>query len=605
MSTGPGRSRLVLLGVLVVSACGGGGGGNGGSGGSGGKGGTGGTSGTAGVAGRGDGSGGGGIAGSGGGSGGSGVAGGGSGGSGATGTGGVAGNSGAAGSGGGSAGVGGSGGGGAGTGGTTGAGGVAGTGGAAGTSGRGGSTAGTGGATGTGGAAGTGGGAAGTAGGTVGTAGRGGTTGAGGAAGTGGGAAGTGGSAAGTSGGVAGTGGNCVTSVSGTVYDPAGVNPLYNVSVFSPTTALTPFTEGVSCDRCAPLPGTPAASALTGTQGNFTMTGIPAGTNVPLVFQIGKWRRQVTIPNVVACADNPLTDINLTRLPRTQAEGHIPKIAMSTGGADALECFLRRIGIADTEFTSDSSGGRVHLYAGGAGTNSFMNGGAFSAATTLWSNPTKLATYDMIGFSCEGSVSGFRDQKPQSSIDNVTAYANSGGRLFLSHQHYYWLQQSSEFSSTASYVGALTPPTGSASDPIDLTINTTFPKGMALSQWLAGPIVMASPTAGRITAAGLEHSVTSVTAPTTEWIYLAMNPQDSQRRRSEQFLSFPTQVGMPEASQCGKVLFTDMHIKQSLNAGGGDDSDPGKPFPSGCKTNAMTPQMKAMEFLFFDLGACL
>jgi hypothetical protein len=399
-----------------------------------------------------------------------------------------------------------------------------------------------------------------------------------------------------------------VTSVSGIVYDPAGTLPLHGVSVFAPTIALTAVTEGVSCDRCGLLPGAPAAVALSDTQGKFRVHGMPAGANVPLVFQIGKWRREVTVPNVAACADTPLTDVNLTRLPRSQAEGHIPKIAMSTGGADALECFLRRIGIADTEFTADTGTGRVHLYAGGNGTNSFMSGGAFSAATTLWSNASKLATYDMIGFSCEGSTSQFVAQKPQTSIDNIVAYANAGGRLFFSHLHSYWLQRASELSGTAAYASGLNPPATSASEALNLTVNTSVPKGVAFAQWLAAPGVMASSTLGMLPAAGLEHSVTEVTAPTIEWIYLPQNPNDAQRRRSVQFLSFQTQVGMPEASQCGKVVFTDIHVKQSVSSlpnAGGDDSDPGKPFPSGCRTNMMTPQMKALEYLFFDLGACL
>ena len=42
--------------------------------------------------------------------------------------------------------------------------------------------------------------------------------------------------------------------------------------------------------------------------------------------------------------------------------------------------------------------------------------------------------------SCEGSTSKFVAMKPQASIDNVAAYANRGGRLFLSHLHFYWLQ---------------------------------------------------------------------------------------------------------------------------------------------------------------------
>jgi hypothetical protein len=404
------------------------------------------------------------------------------------------------------------------------------------------------------------------------------------------------------------------TTISGTVYDPAGVNPLYNIIVYVPSGPLPALSEGVTCDRCGAEVNAPLASALTDVNGHFSMTlePVPSTTNVPLVMQIGKWRRQITIPSIQTCKDNPLTDKNQTRLPRTSAEGHIPRIAVTTGGADALECLPRRIGIADSEITTDAGAGRVHLYAGGDGTNSFMAGGTFSAATTLWSNKTKLANYDVVIMSCEGSTSKFKDMKPQASVDNVTNYANSGGRIFLSHLHFYWLQMSPMFVGTASYPphagGEPTVPVTSADMPLDLTINTTFPKGMALAQWLAGPIVMASPTLGHITAAGLEHSVTAVTAPTTEWIYLPMNPRDSMHRRSEQYLSFNTPVGTPEAMQCGKAVFTDIHIKQSvasISGAGGDDSDPSKPFPMGCKPSMMTPQAKALEFLFFDLTSCV
>jgi len=38
---------------------------------------------------------------------------------------------------------------------------------------------------------------------------------------------------------------------------------------------------------------------------------------------------------------------------------------------------------------------------------------------------------------------------------------------------------------------------------------------------------------------------------------------------------------------------------------GGDNSDPSKPFPTECKTNGMTPQAKALEFIFFDLSSCV
>jgi hypothetical protein len=142
-------------------------------------------------------------------------------------------------------------------------------------------------------------------------------------------------------------------------------------------------------------------------------------------------------------------------------------------------------------------------------------------------------------------------------------------------------------------------------DPLNdvtLTVNQTFPKGLALAKWLNGPMVNASPTLGQLAVSGSEHSVNTVNAPTSEWLYYS-SP------RSSQYLSFNTPVGTPEAMQCGKVVFTDIHIQKSISVGGvttgGDDSDPSKPFPSGCKTNMMSPQAKALEFLFFDLTSCV
>ena len=541
--------------MLTTGACGGGGGqaGTGGRGGTGGSapGGAGGVSGTTGI-------------------GGSSGAGGMSGGGGAGGGAGVGGDAGAAGTTGGSAGAGGAGGS-SGSGGAGGAGGSSGGGGAGGMS-----SAGAGGVAGGGtGIAGAGASAGGGAGGTVGGAGGGGASGAGGQ--------------------------TCPTSVSGTVFNPAGKLPLYNVIVYTPTTTLAAIPEGVGCGRCGPLSGAPAATTVTDALGRFRLEGIPAGTNVPLVFRIGKWRRAVTVPIVTACADTPLTDANLTRLPRDRSEGNIPRIAVSTGGSDAFECFLRRVGIADSEFATDGGAGRVHLYAGGNGTNSFSTGGAFAAATTLWSSPSKLATYDMIGFACEGSTSEFISQKPQTSVDNVAAYANSGGRLFLGHYHYYWLQHDTGFASAATIIG----PGTNQGPTFALTVNQTSTRGQALAQWLAAPAVAASTIAGMVTGSGVEHSVTAVNPPTTEWLYLPSNPADTQHRRAVTSMTFATPVGMPAANQCGKVLFADMHIKQSSGGAGGDDSDPGKPFPTGCKNNDNTASGKAMEWTFFDLAACL
>ena len=89
------------------------------------------------------------------------------------------------------------------------------------------------------------------------------------------------------------------------------------------------------------------------------------------------WRRQVLIPNVTRCVDNPLPTA-LTRLPRNRTEGDIPLMAMVTGNVDALECVLRKIGIDNSEFTTPAGGGRVQL---------FVANGAVSLVESLRGRP--------------------------------------------------------------------------------------------------------------------------------------------------------------------------------------------------------------------------
>src|SRR6185369_10514001 len=106
------------------------------------------------------------------------------------------------------------------------------------------------------------------------------------------------------------------TTVSGTVYAPNGTLPLYNVIVYVPNSTPEPFKKGVTCDKCGALAsGSPIVTALTDYKGNFKLDKVPVGTDIPLVIQLGKWRRQITIPSVKACETTPLTDKTKTRLP--------------------------------------------------------------------------------------------------------------------------------------------------------------------------------------------------------------------------------------------------------------------------------------------------
>jgi hypothetical protein len=402
------------------------------------------------------------------------------------------------------------------------------------------------------------------------------------------------------------------TTVSGVVYDPAGVNPLYNVWVYVPNEELEEIPTGATCERClANLSGAPIAIALTDSSGRFKLEGVPTGQNIPIVMQVGRWRRQVTLPEVVGCTDNPVNDPQLMRLPRNQQEGHIPLIAITTGGSDALECIIPRIGLDREEVTTDTGGGRVHLYAGagmggglggfgGPGATSMTPGGDLTEATELWADPMKMRGYDIVMYSCEGSELG---STKDPYLGNLEDYVNNGGRAFLTHYHYYWLNHgSAALQGTADF----TPEGMNPPDPSIGIINTSFPKGAALADWLM--VVGATTTRGELSIHQPRASMRTVVAPTQDWISIPMNSADDDNP-ALQYMTFNTPIGTPAEDQCGRVVDTDLHIGAEVDEGGttqgGDTSNPNTPYPGGCRDTPMSPQIKALEFIFFDLSSCV
>jgi hypothetical protein len=409
--------------------------------------------------------------------------------------------------------------------------------------------------------------------------------------------------------------GNGTTSVTGTVYAPNGVDPLPNVLVYVPNTAVQPFTAGVTCDNCgAAVSGSPLVRAFTNIDGTFTITNMPVGANVPLVIQIGRWRRQITIPNVAQCVNTPIV-ATLTRFPKNKSEGDIPKMAFVTGAVDALECVLRKVGVDDAEFTQSTGTGRVNLWVGdgtvtipGPGGGTYHLGGANAGAgtgseTTLVGTPATLAQYDAVFFPCKGAEAT-RTTAQQTDIIN---YSNAGGRIFATHFSYVWLFNDAPFSGTALWnvnqCDSFTTPScaqqqGYPPDQIGF-INTTFPKGLALAQWLQ--LLGASTTLGQIAINTLRWDTNNpgVVAPAQEWMQI----QDTHIGNVLMDYTFNTPVGALPANQCGRVLFNDFHVENHgyINSG----SAYGLAFPAECAGGAMTPQEKLLEFMIFDLGSCV
>ncbi|MDF3066358.1 MAG: hypothetical protein K0R38_1959 [Polyangiaceae bacterium] len=246
------------------------------------------------------------------------------------------------------------------------------------------------------------------------------------------------------------------TSVSGKVYDPAGKVPLYNAVVYvAEDKALVDLNDRAQCEDCGvhfPQFGA-LAVALTKPDGSFKLTDVPVGKEIPLTVQLGKWRRTVKIPYVAPCTNTQL-EPELTRLPRNSTEGHLPKIAVTTGGSDALECLLHRIGVDADEFTPESGGGRVNLWAGYNAATSMLSRGqsvALPSAHDLWADADRMLGYDMILMSCEGNDNlwnqpddddlpeGVTERRTPAMHLEVRKYADLGGRIFGSHWHHRWI----------------------------------------------------------------------------------------------------------------------------------------------------------------------
>jgi len=376
------------------------------------------------------------------------------------------------------------------------------------------------------------------------------------------------------------------TTVSGRVYEPAGKVPLYNVTVYVPNAPLSSIPDGATCDQCsAVLSGDPVVTALTDASGSFVLENVPVGADIPLVIQVGKWRRQVTLPSVTQCVDNPTMDGSL-RLPRNQSEGHLPKIALATGGADPLECWLRKIGIDDAEFTNPGESGRVNLFAGVGGTNRYAGGADFPDAQTLWASTGALQVYDLVLLACEGGQNP--GTKPMTSRQAIFDYANLGGRIFMSHWHNVWLEQGvGAWPTTATWDFQSDPPM-----PYTGVIDQTFPKGAALAEWLIN--VMGSTVLGELPITAPQHTLTTVNgaADVQQWIYGA-----GPATGSVKYFTFNAPLAAPDDQLCGRVVFSDIHVSSTDQV----DVD----FPNGCTTQDLSPQEKALLFMLFDLSACI
>ena len=419
------------------------------------------------------------------------------------------------------------------------------------------------------------------------------------------------------------------TTITGTVYAPNDTLPLPNALVYVPNGSLTypygltSFNDGIgtggTCDTCAAeASGAPLVQTKSNFDGTFTLTNVPANVDFPLVIQLGRWRRVITVPKVTQCVTTAVSAA-LTRFPQSEHESgsadNIPLFAISTGAADGLECVLRKMGIVDTEFTNPSGTGRIRFYqdsknssAGGTGPGARINTST-PKATQLYDTSTSTATpelnnYDAVIFACRGGATNKDDAS--NSLANVLDYANSGGRVFATHYSYVWLDPGSVsaapsspmWSSSATWVPDSTSTAwNTAGSSTTGLVNTTV-NGGVFAKWLGATGVNALATGSTATAPLVtifdprNDADIPVAANTEEWI------KQSGGGTSAPLLHMAFNTPVDQTTQCGRVIYSDFHISVG-------SSTKNVTFPNECAGGAMTAQEKILAYMIFDLTQCI
>ncbi len=263
-----------------------------------------------------------------------------------------------------------------------------------------------------------------------------------------------------------------------------------------------------------------------------------------------------------------------------------PKIALVTGGFAALECVLLKMGISPSEFGNGSttSNARVQFYlaAGNAGAR-------YDAATPLeqelWGTQASMNRYDLVFLGCQGS----RFARTSSAKQTLLNYANTGGQVLVNHGELEWLYTVQPFSSTAYWH---TPqPSNFGTGTNIANVDTSFPKGQQLAQWLA----LAAPAGvpGQVPLNLLYAEFDGVPASSRIWVTapdsLHPNPVPLQ-------YTFETPVGVPPAQQCGRVMFNAFHTMEHFPSG--------TQFPAECSSTPLRLDERLMAFMLFDMGSC-
>jgi hypothetical protein len=353
---------------------------------------------------------------------------------------------------------------------------------------------------------------------------------------------------------------------------------------------------------CSGSIGSYVAVTTTDATGTFTLKGVPTGFAIPVVVQLGKWRR---IAHVNITKDCQVNTVSMSpgstppfRLPAKRSEGDMPQIALLTGGCDDMACLLTKIGIAPSEFGAPHSGTRVDVYQGlgAAGSGPGLSNGSAGDCTgptcSLWSTKQDLEHYDLVLLGCE--CAEHNETKPPAAMRAMHDWLGEGGRVWATHYQSTWFKNGpADFQGVANWLVSQTD--GPTSGPF--AIDTSWAPGQTLQTWLNNLGAVNADRTLPLNAVDVSTSVSSVTAPSSRWIY-DLTPTDGGTDGTK-VLSFFTPVGgIPDAgggsAYCGRAVFTDIHPGGSVASGA---------VPASCTGGTLSAEERALEYLFFELSS--
>jgi hypothetical protein len=386
--------------------------------------------------------------------------------------------------------------------------------------------------------------------------------------------------------------------IAGTQAPYGTPDPVPNVLVYIPNGTVSAFTTGVECTTCgADVSGDPLVQATTDYLGNFTLKNvpIPPGGTVPLVIQLGRWRRtNLTFP-VTACAS---TNIGQIHMPRNKTEGDIPLTAISTGDVDAMECVLLKMGVDQAEFTDPGGTGRIQLYQG--------NGAIIDSKTPpettlvpLTISGTQLDLYDQVILPCWGDDprAGGENVKTVDQQTNIINYTSAGGRMFATHYSYAWLYNVAPFDTAATWIDDISYDTGTGviQQPSSFAdVNTFYAWMNALTS--DGSVL------GQFAISTERNDFSAIGTNGELWVSITGAAPKVGTDPTSFPVTFtfdtPYSTATPPPAACGRVIFSDFHV---TNSGGTYNVT----FPNECTTGEMTAQEKSLEYLIWDLAACI